>query len=328
MTTVNRTGNQSAPVALVAGASRGLGLLIARELGRQGYSLMICARTEDELARGADQLRAAGCTVVTARCDIANAPAVEELVERTERELGPIEVLVCVAGVIQVGPLQSLNRSHFTSAINVMLWGPINTSLAVVPRMRERGRGHIGIITSLGGLISAPHLLPYSTAKFGAVGFARGLRSELSGTGVSVTTVAPGLMRTGSHLRATFVGNQGREFAWFGTAASLPLLSMDAERAAERMVRAILRGQSVLITTPLAQIAPRVDALFPRAASALLSLTARLLPNHPGAGSDGATIEGWQAAKKLPAATRLVVDQLSRLGRTAARRFNEEPGNS
>ena len=315
----------TAPVALVAGASRGLGLLIARELGRQGYRLMICARTEDELARGADQLRAAGCTVATARCDVSDAPAVEALVERTERELGPIEVLVCVAGIIQVGPLESLNRSDFTSAIDVMLWGPINTALAVVPRMRERGRGHIGVITSLGGLISAPHLLPYSTAKFGAVGFTRGLRSELSGTGVTVTTVAPGLMRTGSHLRAKFVGNQGREFAWFGTAASFPLLSMDAERAAERMVRAILRGQSVLITTPLAQIAPRVDALFPRATSVLLGLTARLLPDHPDRGSDPSALEGWQAAKKLPLRTRMVVDQLSRLGRTAARRFNEEP---
>ena len=144
-------------------------------------------------------------------------------------------------------------------------------------------------------------------------------------SGIRFASSAPGLMRTGSHLRATFVGNQGREYAWFGTAASLPLLSMDAERAAARMVQAILRGQSVLITTPLAQIAPRVDALFPRATSALLSLTARLLPNHPGVGSDGSTIEGWQAAKKLPALTRMLVDQLSRLGRTAARRFNEEP---
>ena len=100
---------------------------------------------------------------------------------------------------------------------------------------------------------------------------------------------------------------------------------MDAERAAARIVRGILRGQSVLITTPLAQIAPRVDALFPRATSVLLGLTARLLPDHPARGTDQSALEGWQAAKKLPLRTRMVVDQLSRLGRTAARRFNEEP---
>ncbi len=325
MTKVTRPGVRSAPVALVAGASRGLGLLLARELGKQGYQLMICARTESDLVRGAEQLRAAGCTVATARCDIADAPAVEALVERTERELGPIEVLICVAGIIQVGPLAALDRSHFTSSVDVMLWGPINTALAVVPRMRARGRGHIGVITSLGGLISAPHLLPYSTAKFGAVGFTRGLRSELSGTGVSVTTVAPGLMRTGSHLRAHFVGDQGREYAWFGTAASLPLLSMNAERAAARIVRGILRGRAVVITTPLAQIAPRVDALFPGPTSALLSLTVRLLPDSRSHAGDSGAIEGRQAAKQLTRTGRMLVNQLSRLGRRAAGRFNEDP---
>ena len=149
------------------------------------------------------------------------------------------------------------------AAVDTMLWGPINVGLEVAQRMRARGRGRIGVITSMGGLISAPHLLPYSTAKFGAVGFARGLRSELSGTGVSVTTVAPGLMRTGSHLRAQFLGDHGREFAWFGTAASLPLLSMDAERAAGIIVRGILNRRAVVTTTPLAKIVPRVDALFP-----------------------------------------------------------------
>ena len=206
-----------------------------------------------------------------------------------------------------------------------MLWGPINTALAVVPRMRERGRGHIGVITSLGGLISAPHLLPYSTAKFGAVGFARGLRSELSGTGVTVTTVAPGLMRTGSHLRAKFVGNQGREFAWFGTAASLPA-AVDGRGAGRRP-----DGPG----DPAGTVGPDHHAAGPDRPAGRRPVSPRDLgparpdrptaAQSPGRGSDGATIEGWQAAKKLPAATRMVVDQLSRLGRTAARRFNEEP---
>ena len=218
----------------MAGASRGLGLLIARELDRQGFRVVICARTGDELERGRRLLRAEGITCPRPSATSATRPRLTRLVERTEAELGPIEVAVCVAGIIQVGPLEALHRSHFVAAVDTMLWGPINVGLAVAQRMRARGRGRIGVITSLGGLISAPHLLPYSTAKFGAVGFTRGLRSELGGTGVSVTTVAPGLMRTGSHLRAQFVGDHGREFAWFATAASLPLLSMDAERAAGR----------------------------------------------------------------------------------------------
>jgi NAD(P)-dependent dehydrogenase (short-subunit alcohol dehydrogenase family) len=311
-----------APVALVAGASRGLGLLIARELGRQGPRLMICARSGDELTTAAELLRADGFEVATEVCDVADEQGVAALVERTEQELGPVEVLVCVAGINQVGPLASLNRSHITAAVDTMLWGPVNTALAVVPGMRARGHGRIGIITSVGGLISAPHLLPYSTAKFGAVGFSRGLHSELAGTGVTVTTVAPGLMRTGSHLRAYFVGDQAREYAWFAAAATLPLLSMDAERAAERIVRGILVGRPVVITTPLAQLAPRVDALFPTLTSALLALTTRLLPKAPVSRA-GETIEGRQAQQELRTRSRLVLDRLTVLGRRAADRFNE-----
>ena len=161
---------------------------------------------------------------------------------RGRGEIGPIEVLMCVAGVIQVGPLTAFDRQDFAEAIDIMLWGPINTALAVLPAMRRRRRGRIGIITSIGGLISAPHLLPYSTAKHGAAGFGRGLRSELAGTGISVTTVAPGLMRTGSHLRARFRGDVRREYAWFATAASLPVLSMDAGRAARLIVTGVARG--------------------------------------------------------------------------------------
>ena len=119
-----------------------------------------------------------------------------------------------MAGVIQVGPLAALKRSDFTTAIDTMLWGPISSALAAAERMTARGRGRIGVVSSVAGLVSVPHLLPYSTAKFGAVGFARGLRAELTGTGVTVTTITPGLMRTGSHLRAQFAGDQSREYAW------------------------------------------------------------------------------------------------------------------
>jgi NAD(P)-dependent dehydrogenase (short-subunit alcohol dehydrogenase family) len=313
------------PVALVVGASRGLGLLIARELDRAGFRVVIAARHAAGLARAAEQLRADGARVATDVCDVTDNAQVEALVARTETEVGPIEVMVCVAGIIQVGPLDSQLRENFVAAIDTMLWGPVNTALAVAPRMRERGKGRIGVITSMGGRISAPHLLPYSTAKFGAVGFSRGLRSELAGTGVSVTSVEPGLMRTGSHLRATFVGDHGREFAWFAAAASLPLLSMDAERAAGRIVRGILAGRAVVTFTPLGVLAPRVDALFPGLTSALLGLTVRLLPDAPGTPESTEIMEGWQAADRLPRRTRFLVNRLTGLGRAAAGRFNEGP---
>ncbi len=313
------------PAAFVAGASRGLGLLIARELSQRGFRVVIAARDPGELDRAAAWLAESGHQVVTEACDVADAGQVADAVDRIERDVGPIEVMICVAGIIQVGPLRSVTRQHFSDAIDVMLWGPINTALAVLPGMRERGSGKIGVIASVGGLIAAPHLLPYSTAKFGAVGFGRGLRSELAGTGVSVTTVTPGLMRTGSHVRAEFVGRYRQEYAWFAAAASIPLLSMDAERAARRIVDGVLAGRSVVVLTPLAKIAPRIDALFPRSTSALLGLTARLLPDAPGAAASTGTVEGRRAAAQLDPLPRRLLDAVTRWGLRAARRFNERP---
>ena len=311
----------AAPLALLAGASRGLGLALAHELGSRGYRLAICARDERELDLAADDLRRRGHQVHTEVVDVADRDGVTRWVSDVEEEVGAIEVMICVAGIIQVGPLDDLDRSLFGEAIDVMLWGPVNIALAVLPAMRRRGRGRIGIITSVGGLLAAPHLLPYSTAKFGAVGFSRGLRSELVGTGVSVTTVAPGLMRTGSHQRASFVGDHGREYAWFAAAASLPLLSMDADRAARRIVEAVLRGRADLLLTPLAQIASRFAVLAPNLTAALLALTVRLLPRSVGAIEGARPVEGRAARERLSPRSRTVLDKITTLGDRAARRF-------
>ncbi|HEU4997479.1 MAG TPA: SDR family oxidoreductase [Lapillicoccus sp.] len=306
------------PVALVAGGSRGLGLLIARELARRGYLPVLWARDAEELSRAVEALRAEGHDAGAMVRDVRDADAVTEGVRQIEAEVGPVEVAVHVAGVIQVGPLSALTHEHFEQAIDIMTWGPVNLALAVVPSMRERRSGHIGVITSIGGLVSVPHLLPYSTAKFGAVGFTNGLRAELAGTGVTATTVAPGLMRTGSHLRAEFTGDAPAEYAWFAPGASLPLVSMDAERAASRIVRGILRGRSIVILTPLAKVGARVAGVAPATTAAAMSVLARLLPD----GHDGptATVEGRTARRRLASP---LVERLTVWGNRAAGRNNE-----
>lgn len=314
--------DSSAPLALIAGASRGLGLLVARELGRQGHRLVICARSADELAAARQLLEEQALEVHTEVCDVADAAAVATLVDDIEARLGPIEVTVVVAGVIQVGPLASMTRQHFEDAISIMLWGPINVALAVTEKMRPRGRGRVGIVTSVGGLISVPHLLPYSTAKFGAVGFSTGLRAELAGTGVKVTTITPGLLRTGSHLRADFVGRHGAEFGWFSLGASLPLVAMDAERAARQIVTAVLAGRAFLVLTPLAKIGMRVNGLAPSVTAGLMGAMGRLLPAAPREGT-GQTLAGWQARETMRPGGRKIIDGLTTLGRSAARRWNE-----
>jgi NAD(P)-dependent dehydrogenase (short-subunit alcohol dehydrogenase family) len=306
------------PVALVAGGSRGLGLLIARELGRRGFLPVLWARDAEELDRAVVALGDEGIHAGAMVCDVRDADLVEEQLARVEDELGPIEVAVHVAGVIEVGPLASLTRAHFDDAIATMQWGPINLALALVPRMRARGRGRFGVIASVGGLVSVPHLLPYSTAKFAAVGFTNGLRAELAGTGVTATTVAPGLMRTGSHLRAEFTGDAAAEYAWFAPGASMPLVSMDAERAAVRIVRGILRGRSIVILTPLAKVGSRVAGVAPATTAAAMSLLARLLPDGPDRPTE--TVKGHTARRRLGSP---LVEWLSVWGNRAAARNNE-----
>ncbi len=306
------------PVALVAGASRGLGLLIARELLDRGHTVAICARDRGEVDRAAGLLADHG-PVHAYVCDVASRDDVSTLVTRVEDDLGPIEVLISVAGVIQVGPAESMTLDHFDEAIATMLHGPVQLTWSVLPGMRQRRRGRIGTITSVGGTLAPPHLLPYATAKFGAVGFSEGLSAELHGSGITATTVVPGLMRTGSHEQAMFTGHQGAEYAWFAPSASLPMLSMDAERAAAKIVDGVLRGRSHVVLTPLAKVGMRMHGLAPAGTVGMLGLVNRLLPAAPEPALTP-TIAGHRAERLLDSRT---VRALTTLGSRSARRFNE-----
>ncbi|SOC57982.1 SDR family NAD(P)-dependent oxidoreductase [Ornithinimicrobium cerasi] len=314
------------PVALVAGGSRGLGLIIVRELISRGYRVALCGRT---LETAQEAAREVGATAY--RCDVQDRDDVFDLVRRVEEELGPVEVLIHVAGIIQVGPAETMTLDHFDDAIGTMLTGPVQLAWAVLPGMRARGHGRIGVVTSIGGKVAAPHLLPYVAAKFGAVGFTEGLAAELAGTGVTATALVPGLMRTGSHEGALFTGDHGAEFAWFGTAASLPLLSMDAERAARHMVDGVLEGKPVVQLSLMTHLATRFHGLSPTLTVHLMGIMNRLLPSSPAGMPFAGTadtptsvpVPGREAARQLSAGASSAVRTLTTLGRRAAARFNQ-----
>ncbi|MBW8731639.1 MAG: SDR family NAD(P)-dependent oxidoreductase [Terrabacter sp.] len=303
------------PVALVLGASRGLGFLVARELLTRGHRVVVAARDETEIEAAARALAEYG-PVTAERCDVRDRHDVGELVGRVEHSVGPIEVLVTVAGVIQTAPVESLALHEFEDAMDTMAWGPIHAAMTVLPHMRRRGHGRIGTVTSVGGMISPPHLLPYATAKFAAVGFSDGLAAALSGTGVTATTIVPGLMRTGGHLHARFGGDPAAEYAWFAPAASLPLLSIDADRAARRIVDAVVAGSPMVVLTPLAWVGIRVRGLAPGTTTRVMGLMGRLLPGAPARGG-ARTVDGAEARRRLGSS---VVDRLTALGDRAARR--------
>ncbi|GAA5009796.1 SDR family NAD(P)-dependent oxidoreductase [Actinopolymorpha pittospori] len=316
----NSEGNLSDPVALVTGGSRGLGLLLARELADRGMRLVICARSSDDLARACDDLRERGTDLLTLPCDVSDSAAAQQMIEKAVAHFGRLDVVVNNAGIIQVGPLAAMTVEDFHTALAAMCLGPIHVTLAALPHLRQQGFGHIINVTSIGGKIAAPHILPYACAKFGVVGFSEGLRAELAGTGITVTTVVPGLMRTGSHLRATFRGDPAREYAWFAAGASLPLVSIHAERAARRIITAGIAGKPELTLTPLAVTAARMAGLAPGPTTRLLGLVNRLLPKPP---PDPRSRTGREARQELHSRLH---DVLTTWGRRAAQQYNQVTG--
>jgi short-subunit dehydrogenase len=299
----------------VTGGSKGLGLLIARDFARLGASVTICSRHETELAAAHQWLADDGIDVETAVCNVAEKESVDALIREVEARAGRIDYLINNAGVIQVGPLAALTLDDFEEAMSIMFWGVVVPSLAALPIMKARRAGRIVNITSLGGKVSVPHLLPYSTAKFAAVGFSEGLRSELAGTGIGVVTVVPGLMRTGSFINAVFKGNQQKEFSWFSVLSSLPLLSIDAEKAAARIVRAAMRNEPELILSLPANVATRAEGMAPGLLSWVFGLTARVMP------SSSAATPSIPGSEVEAAETSSLVKRVRTMGEQARKRF-------
>ena len=271
---------------LITGGSRGLGLVMAREFAREGARLVLCARDEQELDQARLDLEKLGAEVMTARCDVTNRHDVMAMVANVYTQLGSIDVLINNAGVIQVGPLEVMTHEDFELAMQAHFWGPLNTIMAVLPSMREKRAGRIVNISSIGGKVSVPHLIPYSASKFALTGLSKGLRAELMKDGIKVTTVSPGLMRTGSPRNADFKGKHQYEYAWFSISDALPLLTVSAENAARQIVGACKRGQAELVISVPAKIAVLFDSLFPEAMSQMLALANGLLPKAGGAGTE------------------------------------------
>src|SRR5437763_6845434 len=112
---------------------------------------------------------------------------------------GRLDVVVNNAGIIEVGPQGTMSLADCQTVMGVNFWGAVHVTLAALPHLRRSSSGQILNITSIGGVVPIPHLLPYTCAKFAMVGLSEGLATELGGTGVRVTTIVPGLMRTGSY---------------------------------------------------------------------------------------------------------------------------------
>jgi len=250
-------------VVLVTGGSRGLGLVMAREFATHGARVAVCARDEEDLARLREEFASRGDHFFSTPCDVSDQNQVQSLLSSVENALGPVDVLVNNAGTILVGPLEHMTLEDFEDVMRVNFWGAVRTTLAVLPGMRRRSQGRIVNITSIGGKVAFPHLLPYTASKFALVGFSEGLRAELAKDGIWVTTVVPNLMRTGSPSNAEFKGNHEQEYAWFTITDSLPGASLRAERAARQIVRACQNGESEVVLGLPAKLAVIANGVAP-----------------------------------------------------------------
>lgn len=281
-------------VVLITGGSRGLGLVLARMLAAKGARLAICARHADQLGQAHLELEERGAEVVSFTTDITDTQQVDKMINDVIQHYGRLDVLINNAGVIQVGPHAAMDIEDFEVAMKTNFWAALYTMLATIPYFKQQGEGRIVNITSIGGKIAVPHLLPYTASKFALVGLSEGMHAELKKHNITVTTVVPGLMQTGSPRNVTVKGNHKAEYAWFKISDSSSILSLKSETAAGNIIQAIEYGRPEAIFAVSAKVASFIQGIAPGWISQIMAAVDRILPdNVPGQEQKGYESESF-----------------------------------
>lgn len=285
--------NAIRPVILVTGGSRGLGLAIASRFAHDPVRLVLASRNLAELQQAQatllaqhPHLRPEDFHLVAA--DLAKPEECQRLVAEAINRYGRIDVLVNNAAIIDVGPVESQTLEIFQQTMQINFFAALYTTWAALPHMRTqtplagKRRSAVVNIASIGGKIAVPHMLPYSAAKFALVGFSEGLHAELRHKGIRVTTVCPGLMRTGGEDHAHILGNVEAERRWFMFAANTPGIAVTAKYAANKIFHAVAAGRAEITISPQAWLAARFGGVFPETLQYINAQTNHLiLPKSP-----------------------------------------------
>ena len=288
-------------VVVVAGGSRGLGLEIARQFGLAGAHLVLASRNEEELHAALGKLHEEGAIpngnaaqiVVT---DIRKQAECDRLIASATERYGRVDVLVNCAGTMLVAPMEDQTTEAFQEAMDINFFGQLYTIQAVLPQMLARGSGHIVNIASIGGKIAVPHMLPYVASKFALVGLSEGLHAEMRHKGVRVTTVCPGLLRTGAHVQVKFAGDVEKEYRWFKLGATVPGVSISSRRAARQIFEATVAGKAEITITPQAWLGARLVGIAPNASQAFAAVVNALV--LPDANGNKETVRGAELEAK------------------------------
>jgi NAD(P)-dependent dehydrogenase (short-subunit alcohol dehydrogenase family) len=303
-------------VVFITGGSRGLGLALAIEYARRGANVAICGRDGGTLEQAAERVRAWGAEVFSVQCDLRDPAAVRNALAQTYSRFGRIDILVNNAGTIAVGPMEAMTREDFEDSLRTHFWAMYDTVESVLPLFERQGSGRIVNVTSIGGKVSVPHLLSYCVGKFAAVGYSEGLRAALRRKNVVVTTVVPGLMRTGSPRNAWFKGQHRKEYAWFALSDALPMFSVSASSAARTIVSGSLRGDPEVVLSLQAKLLVILEGVAPSLLQRVLSIADALLPRSGG-------IE-QEKARGHESTSGLTESPLTTLSKKAERAYNQQ----
>lgn len=272
-------------VVIITGASTGLGLALARTLAREGSILAICARSEEDLELTKLEFISHGYKIYTSVCDVSIPKEVEAFIESVLARFGKVDILVNNAGVINVGAAESFDLVDYHTAMDIMYWGIVHTTQAILPYFKARNQGQIVNITSIGGVVAIPQLNPYVAAKFAATGYSLGLAAELRKDKITVTTVVPGLMRTGSFINALFQKGNKKEFKLFAAMSTAPLITISADKAVRDIVSAIRHKKIFTVLGLPARVIRELQHFFPEAMVKIFGFLNRFVPAREGSTS-------------------------------------------
>ena len=222
--------------AIVTGASRGLGVHIARALAAEGVNVALVARGAEAIARLAAELSGTGVKAVPLAADLSDLKGLDSVIERAEAQLGPIDILVNNAGIDGIRVFVEESASQTEEMLRVNLLSPMQLTHKLLPKLLARQSGHIVNIASLAGKSAAPYSVSYSSSKAGLVTFSQCLRNELHGSGVSVSVICPGFV--------TDEGMFSLNMRKYGARVS-PLLGTSKPEHVSRAVIRALRNDSV-----------------------------------------------------------------------------------
>jgi len=285
-------------VVIVTGASTGHGLMAARYAAQHGAHLVLASRDAENLhAAEIDMAHAGARSVMAVPTDVTDREQCQYLVELAVERHGRLDVLVNNAGIMLVGPMETMTIDDFEATMATHFWGALHCSLAALPFMRARRFGRIANVISLGGKMPIPHLLAYTASKYALAGLTQAMRTELAKDGILVTGVYPNLMRTGGHTHAWIKGSHKTEYSLVGIGDVLPVLSTSAETVARKLWQAVCDGDADIVVGWPARVAATVHALFPNWSIEGLTLLNQVLP---GASGPNQAIQGQDIHGRLP----------------------------